>query len=255
MSVDNWINFWKSHSGTGYHEEDLDIANSWPKFDTTPDFSLTSKYPRNFHPLLFPMPYVGNLKEATLILAMLNPTVGPYDYQDQSTEKFRLLAEAHRKQQDVTGCFAVDDTCGIRSWFEYYRSIFRSAVVKTAEESKCMEDVVWAELIRRLAIVELVPYYSKTADELIKSDRYLGLRSVMLALDAMKEIQKRPGVKILCRWRRGPERWRLDRGSCVLLSTRQGMDAAAKDAVCKHLTGFLHPHAKTEERPAPLEIE
>jgi hypothetical protein len=32
VSVDNWIEFWKNHDGTGYHEQDRNVMEAWAGF-------------------------------------------------------------------------------------------------------------------------------------------------------------------------------------------------------------------------------
>lgn len=196
MSVDNWIRFWQNHDGSGYHGEDRKIMKEFwtgqfeidnsaiPDFRSCKDFQLKKKDRGLLHPRLRPVPYVGNVRTATLILAMLNPTVGCEDYQDDERSDFHELLRANLRQENAPECFAVDKTslASAPSWSRYYCSVFNRTVQETAKSVQCKEKDVWAELKRCLAILELVPYYSKNGSMLLpKPNWYEKLPSVQHA--------------------------------------------------------------------------
>jgi len=246
MSVESWIRFWQNHDGPGYHDKDRQfMESSWGglrfevKNSAIPDFPLCKKDRGLLHPRLRPVPYVGDVRTATLIFAMLNPTVDHKDYSDDQQSSFHELLRENRMQENVRGCFAVDEGPRARSWSGYFRSIFNSAVHTTVKSSGRKKEEVWAELKRCLAILELVPYYSQNGSMLLQNRRYSCLPSVKLALEAMEEIQKRPGVTIVCRWQRGADRWNVNRGAYVLSATRRGLSADAKERISGHLKRSL----------------
>jgi hypothetical protein len=246
MRVEKWIAFWRNHEGSGYHTKDRDAINAWRypqngKIDipTTPSFPLDRKDRGKLHPRLTPVPYVGDIRNAKIILAMLNPTVDCNDYVDNEKPEFHELLRWNRQQENVQSCFAVDETLQAPSWSRYYRSLFRSAVKCATDASKAHEEKVWETLCNSLAIMELVPYYSQNASMLLQNDRYADLPSAKCALEAMEEVRERCDTIVICRWGRGPERWRMPPGTYICSATRRGLSAAAKKAVCEQLVKLL----------------
>ena len=117
MSVEKWIEFWSKHNGAGYHQCDVDAIEAWrPAANrevsgpARPRYPLPEKDRGKLHPGLTPVPFVGDLRNATIIFAMLNPTVGELDYLDDEKPEFHELLNRNRLQEDVRDCFAVDDT-------------------------------------------------------------------------------------------------------------------------------------------------
>jgi hypothetical protein len=245
MSVEKWISFWRTHERLGYHAEDCETIRSWMNPQDREIGSMPRSFPLNrkdqgkLHPALTPVPYVGNIRNATIIFAMLNPTVGRADYVDNSKEEFHDLLRRNRLQENVTDCFAVDNKSSALSWYEYFRPIFRSAVQSAAGISHVSEDSMWEALRRRLAIVELIPYYSQNASILLQKGRYADLKSVIYAQEAMEEIRNRPNTTVICRWKRSPNRWKMPANTYICSTARAGLSADARQAVCANLVEYL----------------
>jgi hypothetical protein len=194
------------------------------------------------HLTLSPVPYVGNLRSADVFLAMINPTVGWQDYVDHAQPAFHELLKANL-HQDLDHCFALDPAVAV-SWSSYYRRMFNQFVRDYARTSdrftilrdrRCntlsdLEQKVWAELQRRMAILELIPYYSQTADKLLESNLHLQLASALAARRALQDVAKESpeDAFIICKWKLGPDRWGIPRTRCSVAGSRMGLDMKTK---------------------------
>lgn len=200
------------------------------------------------HLSLTPVPYVGNLTKADIFLAVINPTVGPQDYTDNKEPDFQeLLKKTLRQELDY--CFALDPACPWESWAKYYQSLFRRFVEECAEASPAFckmsnpKGSVREELKSRVAILELLPYYSKKIPGLAEPGFEPVLPSISAAREFLREIAEREPkeeVLILCRWIRTPRRWGIPESRVEVITTQKGMCERSKIALRKHL----------EKRPA-----
>jgi len=244
MSIEKWTTFWRNHEGAGYHAVDRDIVRSLAASAATlcrlpgEAYCFPSRWKRS-RQASSDAHSRCDLKNAKIIFAVLNPTVGYNDYVDNEKPEFHDLLKRNRLQENVNGCFAVDNNSPAPSWSGYYRSIFRSAVECATDVSKAPEAEVWETLRRILAIMELVPYYSQNASMLLQNDRYASLPSVKCAQEAMGEVRGRCDTIVICRWERGHERWLMPAGTYISSATRRGLSPAAKWEICKQLVKHL----------------
>jgi hypothetical protein len=233
LSIQSWIDFWKNYApqgDTAYHTEDLDelekiakghdkvAARRWAKRLLCPEgdsCDVDSK--------LTPTPYVGNLKDASIVLAMLNPGIGEYDRIDHQSPDFQKLLEEQRRQDSCVTCFALGDPAevGFQSWTVFYRRFLGPTLQENPNAS-------WDSLAKKLAIVQLFPYYSKTASLVVRGEYFEQLPSVKAAKDAMKELLSTK--KVVFRWKRQPARWGDAHGQGVCSEPRWGLSAEAKRA-------------------------
>jgi hypothetical protein len=236
MSISRLIEFWAEKSitdpeGFKIHPKDKKVLSSWLENGNRTAIAADEGRPGALHLSLSPVPYVGNLRTADIFLAMTNPTVGEPDYVDNKKPAFRRMLQANLDQNNVVSCFALDATWP--SWSNYYRRFFGRFVSDYARISEISEQEVWSELGSRLAILELVPYYSKTATDLTQTKLYKTLPSALFAQSALQEIAaNRPEGKalIICRWKKGPERWGItDEARCVVAGCRGGLCKQSKE--------------------------
>jgi hypothetical protein len=138
---------------------------------------------------------------------MLNPGVCHGDYQDKADPRANKTFTANLLQEDVKTCFAVEED-GPKGWSPYYRKRVFGRLVKDL----CC-DAIRETLKSRLAILELVPYFSCKAC-LIRgygiSDR---LWSSQLARASVQEIVSDDRNLIVPRWPLGLQDWRLQASS------------------------------------------
>jgi len=222
--------------------------------------------PRNgrFHRRLSPMPYIGSLKTAKIFLLMWNPSVNAHDYEDLTDEVQGLFQRNIRQDIELSCCFALKDKrdgIPMQAWTAYFRgpnhgkpSLF-GRLIETIRKRD--GDALVKLLETKLAILELVPYYSQNA-ELIRSCRIAegrargpkcpspsglrqgGLPSAQLALAAVKEIAGDHSNLIIPYWSGGSKRWglktqgNLNQGVCAKIvehQTRNGLNNNVKDAI------------------------
>jgi hypothetical protein len=164
---------------------------------------------------LTPVPYMGNLEKADIFLLMINPVLGYDDYGTDSNPEFRRALRKNIRQTKET-CLALDTRFWWSSWFTYYEKLFRPAVSQFSGGKTYLKAL--QELSRRLAIIELAPYYSARSAWL--TDRRLGiLKSTERARTAAQHLEKkaRAGeVLVIVRWRM--DLWRITKHTNVILA-------------------------------------
>ncbi len=199
MSVDALIDHWKMKiepdgSGRYIHPSDIDVVESWLRDGrrqtsreayTPSAASFAEREPRTgrLHLHLRPVPYIGDLKTAKVFLAMINPTVGWSDYEDnaQKNKEYPALLDQNLKQK-LPYCFALDNSVPALapSWSNYYRDVFNGFVQeagRTIEERAHLRNT----LRDTVAILELVPYFSQNATMISQGNLDSKLQSSKLA--------------------------------------------------------------------------
>jgi hypothetical protein len=245
------VDFWRKElytddNGNKMHPEDREILLEKTAISCGEgDFAN----PVALHLRLTPVPYVGNLTKADIFLAVKNPTVGPQDYTDNKEPDFKepdfqKLLENNLHQEKVDYCFALNPACPWESWAKYYQSLFRSFVKECAENSRVFSKMpnpkasVWEELKSRVAILELLPYYSKNAPNLVEPDFKPALPSISAAREFLRTVaehEPKEETLILCRWIRTPMLWGIPESRVEVITTMQGMCPRSKLALCQHL--------------------
>lgn len=190
-----------------------------------------------FHFHLAPVPYLGDLSSADIILLMINPGVGYADYGTDACPSFEkaLQENLHRKRQQ---CLALDPKYWWSSWFVYYNrelqaTLWHYAMTKNISYEKALDD-----LSRRFAILELVPYYSRNVDR-IPHWYSRELPSAKAAKEAALELADKADegeVTILQRW--GVTRWGIGQHkNLITLEQRGTLSNYVIDAILERLVG------------------
>jgi hypothetical protein len=233
--VEKWIEAWvKVPQGTLYLDDVpyLNTVEAELRPRNQPLCANAVNPVRNgqFHFQLGSMPFVGNLRKAQIFFLMINPGVNEDDYQDLRSGDTQQLFERNR-QQELDYCFALrGNEVPENAWIPYFRgparrgSVFGALIRELRQEG---DETLIDLLETKLAILELVPYYSQNSDLITrlqivdgrdvdkrKSDgasplRQGGLPSAQLALDAVAEIAKDEQNLIVTRWPTGARRWHL----------------------------------------------
>jgi hypothetical protein len=168
---------------------------------------------------------MGDIRRADIFLLMTNPVVRREDYCDNENQKF---TEALR--ENIGGvrktCLAWDtEGVGETSWTRYYRNEVLGPTVRDYPEMS-------ERLKTRLAILELVPYYSSNA-RCITDKLLAALPSVQVAKRAAKYLEERANkgeAHLIVRWRNGCKRWGVceDGDNIVHSPARRGLSQCAK---------------------------
>lgn len=209
LDADDWI-----------HPDDLDVLvdRRWShlvRWDYPEQADLVrghSDRAAHMHAHLIPQPYVGDIRNAGIVLCLLNPGVDLGDYvSERPGTEFRDRKLANLRQKGIDGrypFFEIDpdlaDTGAFRWWWPRLKKV-ADAMVADGHE---FDDAV-AILAREICCVELVPYHSGTAppgyEKLVKC-----LRSSRLAVEAVRDrAEASGGVDPLVLVFRGHAAWDL----------------------------------------------
>lgn len=228
MSVKDLVDFWSksftsNRQGHWIHPIDEPILTAWiAKGRRTASLDDIANRSGRLHLGLRPVPYVGNLQSADIIIAMINPTATPKDYSDARDPAFRKLLQDNINQK-VPNCFALDQNSPATAWCQYYRSIFNRFVREYSLSNDKPQEIIWKCLMERIAIMELIPYYSQRANLLIDEDMHNRLPSAIAAKKALRELASNPADDnlIIFRWPNGAQRW--DVPNWTISETRNGL--------------------------------
>jgi len=262
--VEKWIEAWANVPQPGMYpadkpylekvQEELDGSRRGDKQLYTGSFDPKEKPNGKFHCRLGAVPYVGDLRKAQIFLLMVNPGVRRSDYDELDNDDVQGLLTRNRLQT-FNHCFALTEP-GVerQGWVDYFRnSVFGTLIREFPKE--CSE-LLKATLRAKLAILELVPYFSQTVAlidgcNVVDETRAVGLGDVKglpsarLALNAAAEIASDTRNLIITRWPTGAKRWHLKTdgklnknviAKVVESHPRTGLGKEAKAAILQKLT-------------------
>jgi hypothetical protein len=172
---------------------------------------------QDFHPSLIPVPYVGDLERADVFLLTLNPGCEVSDYYaEYCVPEFRRRLKATLRQElaRVSSPFwCLDPELCWHGGYRYWEGKLRQVALEIATEkfNGCYLDAL-KELSRRVAVLQLVPYHSRSFGS-VKD-----LASTREAQHFAKELANRAregrATMIVLRAR---EQWRLRGGRNVVV--------------------------------------
>lgn len=246
------INFWKKFKPSSedfcVHQDDYKVMmkKRWQGASPTGRSSverffeqLSSSELGDFHLSLTPVPYVGNLNKADIFLLMINPSLGYADYGTDANPDFCEAITKNRNQdfsEAEQSCLALNFKYWDRSWFFYYEKLLRRTVRAYAEKTGVSYLDALDVLSRRLAILELVPYYSGDISQFGK--RFLReLTSAQKARDAAQELLQRAQndtATVIVRW--GSDKWGLAGNRTITHNTGRNGFSEGQEAILKRLS-------------------
>ena len=122
-----------------------------------------AKNPR-FHLGLVPVPYIGDLKHATVFLLMLNPGFEPDDYFAESSMPLYRDAVVRNLRQEFRDCdypfIYLDPRFAWTSGGKYWRARLEWLARDIMQTQRIGYFQALANLSRRIACLQLVPYHS-----------------------------------------------------------------------------------------------
>ena len=177
---------------------------------------------------LFPTPYMGDIKNAKLVICMLNPGFSFADLRDhrdpglRSALKKNLRQDFHHDKKDEFRFPFLDPqfcwTSGFNYWYRRFHPLIKELTTRKKENGECWEKKEAMRCIaNQTAVVELFPYNSKNFDTNNKS---LGCPSVAKAKAWFRETRDNPNRNKLIVLCRGAKKWGLetdkqDKPECV----------------------------------------
>ncbi len=165
--ISNWTNLETDAAPILYPgDEELRNSNdaiSIEEWDEYQSYLVdTTARDTELHTALIPMPYVGNLRTADIYVLMLNPGLSPLDYfAETRVQQYREALVGNLKQRTNRFLFLEHDYAWTGG-YQYWHGVFRPLITKIAELPGEEYESVRAQLSARLALLQYVPYHSKS---------------------------------------------------------------------------------------------
>ena len=116
-----------------------------------------------FHFGLSPSPYEGNLAKAKIYILLLNPGIHAVDYYVNNRANIRRLALKTIHQKDIDREYPFTSLNPKNSWRRLYWFKKLSGIAQVIKQDRSWTySEALQELSRSIAILQLVPYHSKT---------------------------------------------------------------------------------------------
>jgi hypothetical protein len=267
--IEDLIGFWRDFDANGrkpcVHRADLGAMKDQRTKQTDLDMSSDSRFfelttPEQkicFHLSLSPVPYMGNLRSADIFLLMINPSAGYTAYCTNADPAFRQALARTLKQDFKEGenaCLALNPQhCG-SGWSCYHEQLLGPILSEYATDSGAGAHLNYrqalGELSRRVAILELVPYYSACADQI--TNRFLrDLTSAQKARKAAQDLRKKAQECDATVMVRGANMWGLGDAGKIIRLPRRGLNREAKDAILKRLRARRPPPGPQSVNKSP----
>lgn len=172
------VDWWQAGAGSSAHPEDL------------PDIAYVDVVQKD----IVPVPYVGNLTKAKLVMVMLNPGhQGDKELRqakDPREDEARRLCLTQDPAADfwpltVDRRFDGEDGGGRKYW----RSIFKSYAASRGDI-----EAMYARIAQAVCCVQLVPYPSKTAPGVTESSRLKSVKMMQEWILAEVRLAIRPVI-------------------------------------------------------------
>ncbi len=261
------VTFWQQpltkNNGGYFHPNDADVlqsqiigggAHSTHTFDSyirSNDFG--SAEDRKLHLCHRPLPYIGRLKDAKVVLLQLNPGLGLQDYLAESenhpsfSEQFLAAWSANIKQKfadhDFPMFFLDPKFCWHSGHLYWFRRL--KPLVQSLKETDRFGGKSFFERLRTVsetvAVIELLPYRSQSFDHDDLIDGPWRLPSVACAQAELKKLLQGPAAaRPLVVMMRSSKKW----GACHLSDgylevknrsawlTNEGILTAMREAIC-----------------------
>ena len=135
---------------------------SWEEAMQAHDFCAPND--QRLHLGLLPIPFMGDMLNASIYVLMLNPGLSPCDYYGEcQVPTFRQALLANLRQEplkEVMPFISLDPQFAWHSGFDYWHGKLRKVIQKLKEARKTTFAEARSELGAKLAVVQLVPYHS-----------------------------------------------------------------------------------------------
>lgn len=142
---------------------DSKIYRSFDEYVASPEFGGLDI---NLHLGLLPMPFAGNLENASIFILMLNPGLSAGDYfAEQRVAEFRNAHVRGLRQENADDEFPFIFLNPDFAWhpgFGYWQKKFHNIIDEIRKQQKVSYQKAMSILSKKLACLELMPYHSKS---------------------------------------------------------------------------------------------
>jgi hypothetical protein len=176
-TLDQLVNIWSTCdtvTGPYYFPGDAEVLGRLP--DAKPYIDSAKAYEESdsfdnrgdhrIHVGLLPLPYIGHLASAKVLLMMTNPRLGNDNYfAEQRITEYRdaVIRNLHQQNRpDAYPFFALNPGFAWHSGYSYWTAVFRRVLDKLADVHMTRRAALH-HLAQGVAVLQLVPYYSLSA--------------------------------------------------------------------------------------------
>jgi len=188
--TEDLISWWYKSDMEGLHPEDAGYLHKLGVKRNVSDQIVTQR--------LCPVPYLGNLRKAKLVIVMLNPSLGSENqlHEDEEHERPNLAVSLRQK-----GCpdfwpltIPASNKEGTRPGSRrYWRQIF-SSYVRARSSDLSTGEALYGEIARAICCVQLIPYHSRKAPSPVIFYEMPTTRNMVLWIKEEVRAQARPVI-------------------------------------------------------------
>jgi hypothetical protein len=155
---------------------------------------------KDLHLSLLPLPYIGNLRDADVIIFLLNPGLSTADYYLEQHDEFFAAAIRNIRQEKIEDYpfIYLNPQFAWSSGFIWWEAKFRPIIRALKETDHLSYPEALQRIAQRVAAVELFPYHSVDGSSLGK-----GLRTIPSVTEAQNFLSdvayKRNILKLVMR--------------------------------------------------------
>ena len=222
------INLWKNFNFNKMpyiHAKDSTLLGNG--FNNSKDFDDYIENPNfgfednKFHLNLLPVPYVGNILKAQIYILMLNPGFGILDYYAESYSKtYRNLLIKNLKQTLQNDKFPFIFLNPELLWHgggQYWEKKLKDIIVTVAKSLALSYVDSLSFISKRIAVLELVPYHSKSFSLSNKDFNRLYTPSVMLDFVKNYVVPRVQNGQACIISTRNSSRWNLPKNDNIIV--------------------------------------
>lgn len=202
--------------------------DGWDGYTGDPEFGAPGN--SRLHLDLLPIPFVGDLKTASVFLLMLNPGFGPHDYFGEYTvPTYRSALLNNLRQTRGNSFLFLDPQFSWHGGFNYWHTKLQNVIVTFAKSAGISYGRAHEFVRSSIGVIELAPYHS--VNFAVPDRVFNSLRSVQLARSFVHDelLLRAKSGDCLVVVTRAVKRWKLPVHRNVVVYT-------ATEARSAHLT-------------------
>lgn len=178
------------------HKRFICPCQSLDKFNLGKEFA--NRDDSKLHLELIPVPWVGDVRQASVFILSLNPGFDPLSYFSETRQDLRdaLLANVRQEKLDSEFPFmALNPRFVWYSGFTYWESRLRSLVDKIKQSKSWDSNKALSLVAQEICVLQLVPYWSRNFD--LPRSILSSLRSSSLVRDFAQQKAKESNALIV----------------------------------------------------------